>query len=832
MQASFATIDWLFDRTGKTSRFGSVWKDMSGPIPKGNFQEERLDAVIEQLESLFPETSNTTNPEPWASLRTYLEHSLQIDARVSNDILWEPPRSILLGLVPTALRRLKTRWQKIMPDGSEQKGEDFCINHSPLPDFMPMNLFSDLNLPEVCLTVPAQQRNDDETDEFMPILQALQEFAPGRISKRFGIKNTYARHWLPVEGKAGEKLELSRFINTMESLGEFTYLTDAGDPKTVQCWRPYAISLEKPEDKDLSDSTNAFQFWHSCITASDSVAHFIEPRATSVWSGLIPKIRVHLHRDFETTRVTRFSTGSHGELVRPNGRDKFDVTFVNDGVNAALGFQLEVDGLAFENVLPDDLSVLLEKPEISPALRTERFFFESKTRLQEEGLDPFLTERLYETFFTLVSIFSVRKSLDLVDAAEALVDDPQLRGHMIADLLNLQRFGDAFEKDSKQDSADITEALHDPSLLSAMLESMRIASSDYDSCWCKHLQQRMRHTLGAILLEACILMCPEFDANDLVLDLDGGASDMSSNSSQPVFWITETSVGGGGFVEELVRRIEDNPRLFWEHVSNALSPTDFEVASSELRNFLDECTKPGSLLQNAMASWRDANTHESLRTAVEDLRKGGEREGVYLNHMARSSLFARVLRPGSTDEVEHRLLEVFDAWDRIEANLGFELPVGTITAIECENSKYDVLSAHIPSNGGSKEERYKVLRALVWLRGGELRQGELQFYNPYAKYETQPDRLLVDAVLRGDDRYALEYHEGPDFLSKVSELLVSAGHAKIRVAADARDAVADLLLNLIETPIEVGYLMLFPSIGSFRRHGQLWEIGVVLEGGI
>ena len=73
----------------------------------------------------------------------------------------------------------------------------------PLPDYVPTALFAPLDLPEVIVEVPPQTQYRNPTEEAMPVAQALREFAPGRVSRRFGINNAYNRHWL-VQGEVSE----------------------------------------------------------------------------------------------------------------------------------------------------------------------------------------------------------------------------------------------------------------------------------------------------------------------------------------------------------------------------------------------------------------------------------------------------------------------------------------------------------------------------------------------------------------------------------------------------------------------------------------------------
>ena len=122
---------------------------------------------------------------------------------------WEAPRSLLLEVLPTMRRRLASGWAS---DGTP--GADFQIRWQPLPDFVPANLFSDLNLPETRIQLPPAQRDSEETETQAPVLQALRTFAPGRISRRYSVEHRYVRHWVPVPLDTGTaELEVSAFAD-------------------------------------------------------------------------------------------------------------------------------------------------------------------------------------------------------------------------------------------------------------------------------------------------------------------------------------------------------------------------------------------------------------------------------------------------------------------------------------------------------------------------------------------------------------------------------------------------------------------------------------------
>lgn len=111
-------------------------------------------------------------------LARHLKVALQLSADEAQALLWEEPRSLLLSVVPTAVRRLKNNWQTLQE-------KDFGAEPGAmLPEFVTRTLFDPLNVPEVGLILPFASRttgrsgDSDSTDELLPIARALRKPYP------------------------------------------------------------------------------------------------------------------------------------------------------------------------------------------------------------------------------------------------------------------------------------------------------------------------------------------------------------------------------------------------------------------------------------------------------------------------------------------------------------------------------------------------------------------------------------------------------------------------------------------------------------------------------
>ncbi|EER8332068.1 DEAD/DEAH box helicase, partial [Escherichia coli] len=192
MQAAFATMDWLSSRNEYLNQWNrGIWDDLSVPQDKGKPSEAQS-----KLADLIEDLLNSQKIQQ--EFNSWLAEALGIkDEKLLQSLLWQPPRAIMTAFLPTVLRRLRSNWSRL---GIEQA--DNCRKSTPMPDFIPSALFNDLCLPELQINLLGEVGQEPDAHS-MPILQGMKDFAPGRISKRFAIKNIRECHWL-----VPKKLEL------------------------------------------------------------------------------------------------------------------------------------------------------------------------------------------------------------------------------------------------------------------------------------------------------------------------------------------------------------------------------------------------------------------------------------------------------------------------------------------------------------------------------------------------------------------------------------------------------------------------------------------------
>lgn len=280
MQAAYALLDWLADQPRAAGvRNGWLWREGSRPLEPGGDDGFRRHLVV-VLGELLQDGGSRLD-----ALRRHLRAALGVDAETVERLFWEPPRALLLEVVPTLLRRLYRNFELAWPDPAHGRTHDRWIDYHPLPEFVPRALFADLNLPEVEIVLPPAKGGDAESVESLPILQALTQFPPGRVNRRFGDAYGGLSHWSPVSaGTDVLGLDVNDYAESNEALGTFSGTGEEGS-FTYPVFRPWRIKVQKARRSQVRPSSNARLRWCSGFAAHGEPVR-IPPPAALVWRGL------------------------------------------------------------------------------------------------------------------------------------------------------------------------------------------------------------------------------------------------------------------------------------------------------------------------------------------------------------------------------------------------------------------------------------------------------------------------------------------------------------------------------------------------------------------
>ena len=845
MQASFALMDWIAWRAPRHLPQGSVWRDFSSPAYSGD-ERQRQGWEADVIRGLLEDA----DPAVQRSLDDYLAAALQVAPDEVRALMWEPPRALMTSVLPTLLRRLEQRWGQNSPVGAV--AVEPYRSSRPLPEFVPENLFSDLNLPEVVVETPAAAAGDNPELWPMPVLQALRTLAPGRVTRRFAPYRSWVSHWLPLPALVpGEHdLRVQDFCPEYEELGPVQVLDGTG-VRNLPCYRPWTIqAAEVPHEVGVT--SNAFLEWRSQLSPADDGECFEIPPGG--WEGVLKEVRFYVHALHSHIQIRRFALGSQAVVkLRSGGELDATVRFVrpDGGGPACVGFVQESDGLVFRFRIPDAFrigtddanadklrafrtgyfrhramrnDVLAERANIFERERLAQVYLSALTAralldgdglqaaaaaLDREGVAVHL-DRVLAMIFQTMSPDDERSSVVLPESpeepeedqreeAEAPGDDPQ----------NLQRVARALA--SLVADPHVTEALHE--VASALW-------AEPDEGWHAWAAERFRSTLGGALLEACYRLCPQAGEGDLLLDLDAGPRPPDAPAVPDGYdeiWVTEATIGGGGLVEELLRRYAEDPRRFFLLARSALAPSDFEIVDSELTRVLELLAADGGM-QAAVANVRNAPSHRDLQVATEGFRDTLAARGILVTHPVMSAVHARILRPASSPATDAMLLELVRGWRKTEAELGIEIDARVFAYAGSATPRLDTALAHVgQAHLSDPLWRFGVVYSLLWPRGGAVRARVLESYNPFAALP-EADRSVVLDLLQSAEAHVGLGQDG--WRESLAQALSQRGAAHLYTEPGRHAELRAAVLAAVGSPLDVDYLHLYPQVEGVERTGE------------
>lgn len=848
IQAIFALFDWLAANTGGYEKAWQ-WDILSRPNPQSS---QSVRAVINLTRSRLTQLVQGDRATI-ESLQTYLGSALCLSREAVDTLLWEAPRSLLLEAVPTLVRRLFRNWELAFPTAAGSL--DLQENFHPLPDFVPRNLFSDLSLPEVRVTIPPASVNHEERIEAMPILQALNQFVPGRVTRRFAHERGALSHWIPVDPAFPEQhRRISDYAESHEYVGTFSgSLNDHPGGPPLLVFRPWAVRLERAARTTALPSSNARLVWNSDIVANgDPLTVAVPPR--SEWHRYVRAIDFHLHRFRSSVSVRRFAHTAYANVRTL--QDDFPVTLhftSDDDQPAAIGFELEVDGFRLDLALPAPealaASVLPADLAATSKLAYLRETFLCDPELPSD-LNSFQREWLFQFLISVVLADAATNDRAIAASVADLLDDDRISdafrevmdetfGALPPNVPEEDDEGDANEEDD--DTADgpgaaPTHATRGPGRLQqgllhhlgrpvvrerlrAVAGQLQAVDADGFNVWLRRL---VLETLGEAILQACIAAAPrQATVDTLLMDV---REDMEADTAR--VWITESTLGGAGVLEAFAERFAGEPGLFFTALEAALAPTDLELVDDGLREVLT-LGLTDQEVGAQIARLRSTNSHGEREALWQSLsHRLAQMGGIDLSHALSVSLNNRLLRTGSGPQLDRLLLDLQAHWDALESRFGVAIELREFAYICSKDVTLSAavrayLAATLPPAAIGHVTVLAAITSLLWPRANEVRKRVLQSYNPFRRTRST-DPAIVRHLLLSRSIATVELSD-PDWQAQLNAAFEAQG--SVRLAADATQAAAlrRALVRLVVTPVSIGVLQFFPTIERVERsHSRIF----------
>lgn len=829
MQAVFAFFDWLSVQAAQMTKYkGTMWRMLSGPKPLTEAQT-LAETTKKILDGLM-----IYDPALIGQLRQHLKRALQVNDATVDGLLWDPPRALLLEAVPTLNRRVTRAWRLAFPKGETVL--DLCVPNHPLPDFVPRALFSDLNLPEVTVVIPPATSQHEIRYESLPIVQALGQLVPGRVTRRFAYERGQLCHWVPVTSlEPLQVMKIDDYAQEHEFIGSFTpRCNEPSDSKTRQVFRPWRVELQQARRNDALPSSNARLNWDSEFTDHGEPL-VVPPPPRSRWSDRIGATAFHVHRYRGSVTVRRFASSADANIRRLDADHPVHIEFETaTGEAAALGFAMDVDGMRLDLSLPsvEELAALSLPADLAASARSAylRSRFLGDPDLPSD-LNVFQRDWLIQIAISVVVAEAVKTGRSAAEAAADVFSEerivPAFQAGM-ADLFgsDLPVRGDVDETGEDEEEpahrlGRLEEALTAQIARTEVQARLRALAAEFDlpnqSTFGTWLRNSLTETLGEALLQACIATAPRQATIDtLLLDFE------PLGTGAIRIWITEATLGGAGVLEAFAERFASEPHLLFSALEAALAPTDLEIVAAGLERVVSLATSDVKMAA-AIRDVRSAVGHAERETTWTTFRAELARRGLPTGHSLSVSLNSRLMRVGSGPELDRLLDLLLRRWKEIEADLGLAIGLREFASLAGQDELLvgplqDFLLAHVPGTTGGQIERIGLVSGLLWPRGAEIRQRALQSYNPFRRRRfTDPAlaRALLMAGLAPEVRV-----EDDGWRGAVSCELARHGTIRLSAKKSASTQLQACLIELAATPIDVAYLQFFATLERFEDEGE------------
>lgn len=810
MQGAMATLDWLSTKINT-----NLWLLLNQP------KDNRSDSVKPHLTELLNivEELLLTDSRSQNELSDYLQSALMLNESQITAILWQSPRPILLEFLPTLRKRITTQWGKwdfwnnIFITWSE-------VNQrwgSPVPEFIPAQLFSDLNLPSIDI---ALNRNQTEPVwEGMRFFQAVKDFAPGRISKRFSTYSGQSSDWLIPSGfvpsvglhNSCQLFEIEQAFGTsLNEIGEFDV---PGENQRITVYRPHQIYPQSLfNSKELSETSNAFLKWKSIFIAPEGAEHHTPPSG-SIWVEYLKKISFYTHRTMTPLNIVRYNTGSECELKFKRDGQKARVNFdwVKNTQPVGVGAQLTADAIGFRfSIDIEMLCFWLKDKELVSSLRSG--FLQDLIRKSNLcDRNPFMSDWIYECFVAAISLEAINKCCDLKTAIESIVSQKSV--YLLADMpsmlfqqnISIEEGPSSDELELKDQKLQklLREKLNNPVFVKALADLGNVLHCDlFENIefieWSKDV---LGNTLAAGIHQMACTIMPQIDERSLVVD-----PIFEENSDILNIWLSEQDSGGSGVITQLQDLYAEDPHRVLGVLSRNFEAGDYERLDIDLQEVLKSIQENTSV-KEMVFKLRNVETYKERITANKSLKNALIRQGFQYSHSFSAVLYSRILKSGSNQESDIMLSKYLDRWKKIEFDLGMEIPMNIAGLLL-------VATDEVSTDKSEYFERACKIQSVLWPRGSTVRQAILSFYNPFKTGGYRTERLIA-AKLCKDEIDNISITE-IDWLDQLHALLNNKGRGNLVIPRGLKEKIASALSKIHVTPVDTNGLLFYPRMKAVK----------------
>jgi hypothetical protein len=335
-----------------------------------------------------------------------------------------------------------------------------------------------------------------------------------------------------------------------------------------------------------------------------------------------------------------------------------------------------------------------------------------------------------------------------------------------------------------------------------------------DEFWDRWLREKFKSTLGIAIIDTLQQLSPELNLGDLVLDIDPGprqTGETADSEGLDEIWITETTLGGAGLIENFLVKFGEDPVRFFHLLESQLGPSDFELADEQLTLFIKWAVHDDAI-RNLLDSLRKAETHQELSERFDKFLTQLNRRGLVVCHPVIAVINARILRPGSSHETDRMIEALITKWHSEEDRLGIELDPRVFAYVACHDDELVGSLERVfrpQSEDDLRKWRFGTTYSLLWPRGSVLRAKNLALFNPFHELPSPEPRLIIGSLpsqINLVDVRQDNWHE------QVTDILVENGTVFLEGPFDQAEILKDAVIRLMADCIDAGFLFVYPCV--------------------
>ena len=802
IQATITLFDWL---TKRTSNY-KVWMFKLLSRPTSNpFELKVLAEIIVILKQIL-----NIETDEYANFITYLKHALSMSDDNTKEVLWSAPRSLLLEVIPTLLRRIESNWKLAFPIGDE-KYENHKKGH-PVPEFITATLFSDLALPEV--QVIAMLDQDREKVHSMALVQAMREFSPGRISRRFATDRGNLFHWIPIATDVDKQnLDISDYSSKVDLVK-----TIIDDSQEIKVFRPWEYKLEKNSDPRISKRSNSQLKWKAQFSSDGSPINIHIVKGNN-WSQTIKNLDFYVNTHNSSVEITRYAQTAITNFSFTDGTSlETKVQFVKNDTPAAVGFSLYSDGLYLKYSIPSikELEQRSLPLELKRELKVAWYkYLVSIDKNLPSDINHFERNWLQEVMLNAIIIISDKKNISLDKANKLLNNDSSVIFEVLSELFNtdIRLINEDTGEESNSESRlyERLKVLLDTKEIRVQLHStFEYAISKDNVEWWTWVQNSLHNSFSETILSACQQLTPNQSAIDtLIVDA------LSIKETEVEVWITESSAGGVGVLDSLVDIIGANPTLLFQAIDAATQLSDYEHVVDSLEYFINLVHDNDEISAMALKIC-SIKEHTARQEALSELYSLLSIYGVSMSHAFKVALNTRLLKDGVDKNFFDFIYEILSWRDSIENEKEIAIDLRLLCFLISKQDKFtDKINQLQVVQSNKNTNIVNFMTNILWPRGFEARWQVLQSYSPF-KENTFTDPKLVKQYILEEKIQEVDLASS-EWKQKVFNLLSKYGVCKLKSPNSNESELRAHLVNLLAQPVDVDFLQLFIVVVGIEK---------------